>query len=458
VSRETAERLRPAGADAEPLGDGLVLRTATPADIPGLVAMHTAEDGDPTAGAERSEAQLRDLLERPHPTFSGRDMTLVEETASGRIVSAQHFSEHTWAYGGVRFPVGEVEHVATHPAYRRRGLIRAQTAVMHRWAEERGCLAIAINGIPWFYAQFGYELALERWSGGHLVRGAIPPLADGVAEPYDLRPAAAADLPFIEAVYDWARRRYLVSYVREPRHWRYDLDGRAPSNPWHRRLFVIASGSGERVGFLSFDPHRLAVDAYELAEGVPWLAVTPSVARAVDRLAAEGEGAGAARRPRLNFGWLGSAHPAFRACPSLFAPVPWEAAWYVRLPDLPAFLRRIAPALEGHLARSAAAGYSGALGISFYRDGGVRLAFERGRLGSVEPWAGARAYKPYLPTPPGEATAWFPDLIFYQLLFGYRSLADLEHAFVYRVGATEPARALLEALFPTQPSYILPVY
>jgi hypothetical protein len=103
----------------------------------------------------------------------------------------------------------------------------------------------------------------------------------------------------------------------------------------------------------------------------------------------------------------------------------------------------VSPALEARLAASAVAGHSGTLAVSFYRNG-VRLRLEQGRLAEVEPW----------PSPgQEEGDAWFPDHSFLQLLFGYRSLGELEHAFPDCAARDPAARALLEALFPRRPSY-----
>lgn len=60
---------------------------------------------------------------------------------------------------------------------------------------------------------------------------------------------------------------------------------------------------------------------------------------------------------------------------------------YVRVADIPGFLRHISSVLERRLARSPLTGHTGELKISFFRDA-VRLAFEEGRIVAVE------AYKP----------------------------------------------------------------
>ena len=90
-------------------------------------------------------AWTQDLLTRPHPTTGPGDFTLVEDTTSGVIVSTLCTISQTWSYDGVPFGVGRPELVGTHPDYRRRGLIRAQMDLVHRWSVEMGHLAQAIT-------------------------------------------------------------------------------------------------------------------------------------------------------------------------------------------------------------------------------------------------------------------------------------------------------------------------
>ena len=67
----------------------------------------------------------------------------------------------TWTYDGIAFGVGRPELVGTAPAYRRRGLVRTQFEVLHQRSAERHERLQAITGIPWYYRQFGYEMALN---------------------------------------------------------------------------------------------------------------------------------------------------------------------------------------------------------------------------------------------------------------------------------------------------------
>jgi hypothetical protein len=76
------------------------------------------------------------------------------------------------------------------------------------------------------------------------------------------------------------------------------------------------------------------------------------------------------------------------------------------------------------------------------------LELERGRLSGVEDWSA---------TAEEDGDAAFPDLTFLQLLFGYRSLEELDHAFADCSPGEGDARVLLKALFSRRPSDLWPV-
>ena len=57
--------------------------------------------------------------------------------------------------------------------------------------------------------------------------------------------------------------------------------------------------------------------------------------------------------------WLGRTHPVYDAMRSQLPDTRRLYAWYLRVPDLPGFLRHVASALERRLATSVVAGYTG---------------------------------------------------------------------------------------------------
>jgi hypothetical protein len=396
-------------------------------------------------------AWTRDLLAGNHPTFDAADFTIVEDTRTGAIVSSLNLISQTWSYAGIEFGVGRPELVGTHPDYRRRGLVSAQFEVIHQWSAERGEKVQAITGIPWYYRQFGYEMGLALGGGRLGYRPHISKLKPDEKEPYRVRPAGAADVPFIVKLYQMSIQQQAIACVRPETLWHYELNGKSEKNVNRRELRVIETAAGEPVGFLAhanglWGP-TLVVTAFELKPDVSWVAVSPSVLR---YLKVEGE-AYAARdggEPFDAFGfWLGIDHPVYQAIPERLPRVRDPYAWYVRVPDVPDFIRHIAPALERRLAESVSAGHTGEVKISFYRSG-LRLVLEHGRLADVEPW---------MPMPRAGGEAAFPDLTFLQLLFGYRSFDELRHAFADCWVETDEARALLQAMFPKQASNVWPV-
>src|SRR3990172_5714663 len=179
------------------LGDGLILRRATPADAEALSAFNGRihSDAGPEQPDLRVAAWTRDLLAGNHPTFDAADFTIVEDTRTGAIVSSLNLISQTWSYAGIEFGVGRPELVGTHPDYRRRGLVRAQFEVIHQWSAERGEMVQAITGIPWYYCQFGYEMGLELGGGRIGYTPNIPKLKDGESEPYRVRLATRGPAP-----------------------------------------------------------------------------------------------------------------------------------------------------------------------------------------------------------------------------------------------------------------------
>jgi len=433
------------------LGDGLILRRATPADAEPLAAFNAEIHRDPHSGGpdEPVAAWTRDLFRGDHPTFALEDFTIVEDTRTGAIVSSLNLIPQTWAYGGIPFGVGRPELVGTHPDYRRRGLIRAQLEVIHGWSAERGHLVQAITGIPWFYRQFGYEMALDLSGGrvGHAPQ--VPRLKEGEPEPYPIRPATEADLPFIAQLYDESLKCSRVACVRDLALWRYELR-MSPRNVQRQVLNIIETREGEPVGFVAVAAMlwgtMKSLTWYELKPGASWLAVTPAVIRYL--WAAGQEHAARDGKELEAFGfWLSRDHPAYHAAADRLPHARKPYGWQIRVPDLPGFLRHIAPALERSLAASPAAGHTCEFKVSFY-DSGLRLALDRGRLAAVEPWQ---------PAPKEEDDAWFPRGTFLQLMFGYHSLQELRETYAECWVAGDEVREVLAGLFPKQGSDTWPV-
>jgi len=141
--------------------------------------------------------------------------------------------------------------------------------------------------------------------------------------------------------------------------------------------------------------------------------------------------------------WLGSEHPVYEAFQRSLPQVQPAYAWYIRIADIAAFLRHIAPALEERLESSLAPGYTGEIKLSFYRRG-IRLAFEQGHLATVEDWDPAI----------GNANAGFPGLTIIKLIVGHATVEEIRSGYPDCWVGSDETRVLLGALFPKQGSHI----
>jgi GNAT acetyltransferase-like protein len=374
----------------------------------------------------------------------------VEEAGTGRIISSMNLIPQTWTYEGIPFGVGRPELVGTAPEYRKRGLIRLQFEEVHKWSAERGHLAQAITGIPYYYRLFGYEMALDLAGRRFGFEANVPKLKDGEEEPYRIREAIETDLAFVAELYGRATKRHAIACLRTPEIFKYEFDGQSENNSDHYQIFVIEDRAGESVGYFQHPTWmgNTGVTAlwYELKPGVSWLAVTPTVIRHLWNKGQEyskREG-----KPCTSFGFmLGQEHAVYKALGRNLPDVRTPYAYYMRVADLVRFLNHIKPALEKRIAASIAAGHSREIKISFYRDG-LRLLMEKGRLAVIESWK---------PSPEDEGAIAFPDRTFLQILFGYRSYDELHESFADCWCDNEEVRVLIDILFPKKLSDVFPV-
>jgi hypothetical protein len=428
------------------LGDGLRLRFATVNDIEPLAQfngrIHGGDHFNPFVAQ-----WTREFASPSHPTCGPDNVTLVEDTATGQIISSMCLIPQTWTFDGIPFPVGRPEAVGTDPAYRRRGLVRAQFDVLHAKSDREGHLAQGITGIPWYYRQFGYEYAIDLDGGRCVYPALIAPLKDGEEEAYRCRVATEDDLPLVMDLYDRDCARSLVSCPRSATEWKRAIFDSSPQAASYHTLHVIETRDGRAVGVLRTSRElswrgMFPVRSFSVIEGQSLRAVLPSALR---WLKSEAERVAAAQQkplPVLHFE-LGEQHPLFEAAPEFFHTVTPSYAWYIRVADVPRFINHIAPVLEQRLAQSALDGFTGEIKVTEYVRG-FKLKIAQGKI-DAEPW-----------TPDDGDNAMFSPYTFLQVLFGRRSLSDLRFMFPDCILQDEAA-AVFEVLFPRRYSNVIPI-
>jgi len=436
------------------LGDGLRVRWSTPEDLDRLVAMYRnvfrpKEDAPPNPIMGH---WIRDMTSGRHPHITGYDFALVDDTRTERIVAATCLLANRARYANIPFMMGRPEIVATEIPYRNRHLQRAIFDLIHARSAARGHLMQGITGIPNFYRQFGYEFAIDLGAARHVYFSALPPLEPGKPALYALRPAVEEDIPALIALSAREQACWQVATVLDEEAWRWMVFDSNPAAGNFGATYMITSTDGPAVGYMMLSRLRHG-DSGDIAgmavhEGVSLAEVAPQALRAAREIVGTFPCRPADSPPPARFRLeMGPGHALFDALGPAMAPLTGSHyAWWIRFPDLPAFVRLIAPILEQRLEQSVLAGYTGEFCIDFYR-GGLRLDFAQGRLVTVEPWR-----KPLW----GESQAACPAPIFTQLLLGYRSVADLTYAHI-DVRAEGVNRTVLETLFPVRPSCMWPL-
>jgi GNAT superfamily N-acetyltransferase len=230
------------------LADGLIVRSLSDGcvqDRERLVPFYKqifseAEEWSP----ETDDPWAHGLIDGEHPTMTDDDIwVVVDPQRDDMLVSTLLLIPQTWRYDTLEIPVGRPELVATHPEYRRRGLVRALFDICHARSAECGHILQGITGIPHFYRRFGYTMGVELGRGGGLPISSVPELKDKPAQ-FTLRPATTDDIPVMIACDEYLARQFALSVVRGATMWSFDL--RRPFQP----IQVIQAADGRVVGYV----------------------------------------------------------------------------------------------------------------------------------------------------------------------------------------------------------------
>jgi len=416
------------GGEGRVLEEGLVLRTAgSEDDVARVAAFNGAIHG---SGVDPFTRHL--FLHHPHTHVE--DLIFVEDERSGQVVSSLCLIPSTWSYGGVRIPAGEMGIVGTLEEYRRRGLIRAQVALFKRRLRQRGCLLSHIQGIPYYYRQFGYEYALPLEGGLRLELRHVPIPPDGSIT---FRPATPEDAPILSRLYDAAAADLDIHAVRDEATWRYVLT-RSAGTEMEREIWILQDRAGQVAGYVCAPKVHFG-DELTVNE-VSRLGFDGAVATLhhLKTLARERD------KPGLRL-TLPAGCTLMRLARSLGAHDLGTYAWQIHVPDVAALLRALGPALERRIAASALAGLTRDVDLDLYRET-VRLRFRSGALAEVTDLGFT-----------GGGSIQIPPPQFTPLLLGYRTREEL-HATHPDLRIAPAWRLLVDTLFPKTTSFLYTAY
>ncbi|MGB1286290.1 MAG: GNAT family N-acetyltransferase, partial [Aggregatilineales bacterium] len=184
-----------------------------------------AEPGD--EDVQTFDKWTHDLL-HTNPVMALENFFVVVDPAHDeKIVSALMLIPQTWTYAGIEFGMGRVELVATEKDYRRRGLVRELMDAAHERSADLGHLVQGITGIPYFYRQFGYTMAVDNLGSRCIVQfSSFAPLKDDKQPDFTLRDATPDDIPALMVMDEFAESQYLMTVRRDAAMWEFEIVGR----------------------------------------------------------------------------------------------------------------------------------------------------------------------------------------------------------------------------------------
>jgi hypothetical protein len=409
---------------------GLVLRLAMPGDLDQIGELLTAR------GEEHDAEDHRLVVEDPAAGW-GSCAVVVD---GDRVVSTATLLDEELQLvvpgraQAVRLPAGQVELVATEPAFEGRGLVRELMGWAHDLSAARGHLLQVMIGIPYFYRLFGYTYAIDIPAHRPLT---TPPAQDAL-EGHAVRPATTADLPEVRRLQTHAQQAADLRMPHSPPRWQWLLD-RHGSTTWvvqraapGGRTHLVATG---RTTPAQDDPVLAELAATDDAAALAMVAHAHRLALAVDD-------------PSPLVIWDRPGTVTGEVVDALCGPAPRQAEqYYVRVPDEVRLLDRLRPVLQARLDASSVEMPAEVVLSTFRRH--VRMPLIEGRLGP--PQAGGTMQSPGARGGAGVA----PDQLG-PLLFGPHGIIGLSqrHPDVY----PGPHADLMAALFPPVTADLLTYY
>jgi len=427
------------------LDDNLILRWATPADNTQLVdlAFQVLDEGDEAYPFVKIFVQ--DWVDGKFPILRYEDMTVVENTDSGKIVSSMCLFSERWRYGNTTIKVGRPELIMTHSDYRRRGLINKQFEVIHALSKQRGEVMQVITGIPSFYRHFGYELSLELGGGYRVYPPSFPKLSPDLENEFSLRkPISKAECDFVRDLHQANTHSMLFSVDVDEATWAQEINGYSDGSDGKFEWLIIEDKNGQPLGYIHHDHifWRPVMDINFLAlkPGIGYLNLLPHLLHGLWEIAqrkfSDDPFTHPAEETHGLYLHLGREHPIYDAIGRDLMLKASPYAWFVRIPDEVAYMGAIKPQLEKHLSESVGAGYNGELKLNFYQRGAI-LKFKSGAI-EIKPWQ---------PNDGTDGDAHFPANSFWSLLCGQRTAAQLADE-IADCWMSHPTRTLLDCLFP----------
>jgi predicted acetyltransferase len=363
-----------------------------------------------------------------HPKMTLRNIYVIKD--KGEMVSTLNLIPVTWQIGGIPLKVAEMGHVGTLPEYRGRGLIQRLVGEFHKDVKRQGYDLAVIEGIPYFYRQFGYEYSIPLLEETRISLDQIPKYETKV----NIRRFNEKDVPSAIDLLERAQSKFHVRSVRSKSVWMAQHKTSIASDPEPFEAYVAE----ERRRLIAYFRIRKMPEEKELLL---------TEISAVDQIAAEAilnflKDYGIRKNLATLSANISYEEPfsKFLVCLGGIRRVP-PYAWQIRITDYVKIFRKLKHLMEKRLSNSPYHSLTEILNFNF-RMFTIQVTVKKGRIMDVQKFqTGERS-------PIG-----LNPIAFIQLLTGYRNREELE-ATCPDIRIASSHRYLIDILFPKLPSYI----
>lgn len=378
-------------------------------------------------GQENVDVFVRKLIDH-HPTMTLNDFFVIKHHS--KVVAGLNLIPLEWSIGEVPLKVAEMGCVATLSEYRHQGLQKKLAKEFHKQAAEQEYDLCAIEGIPYFYRQFGYEYALPLNEETRISLDQIPDYSTEL----HIRPFTDADIPKAMPLLTQSQTKFYVHSIRSEQVWKMQhKTGMAPADKFES---YAVEKDGQILAYVriseKLDAKELIlteasdVDRY-IGKGILKFLKDRAKQHRLETLVSRLSHHDSLTEQLITIGATERIPPY---------------AWQIRIINYAKIFDKMKLLFEKRLAESASYSHlTEQLNFNFYRFT-IQIGVENGKVTKIQKIEECE-----------DRTIRFNPLVFTKLFCGYRNREELE--MTYPDVIVHPThKQLIDALFPKLPSYI----
>ncbi len=385
------------------LGNGLVMKTVQCLeDLNGVISLLKIVFQE-----EPSVARLYKTLYYHYPLNNSDYFLFVEDERLKKVVATITLIHFSWQFGNINIKTAEMGIVGTLEEYRNKGLIRELNARFEELLDRDEYDITVIEGIPYFYKQFGYEYAmpLEPWNQLDLTH--LPDREPDSKKEFNFLRASKEDIPLLSKLYSEAVKDLDIKSIRNEAIWQYLLDPSLEYDP-SSEFWLIVDPNEEKIGYF-----RVSQEGF--GEGLILKEVSNvSFKAAIEITYKLKELALKCKKSyvRLN---VHDKCVLLDVAKSVGLYNPDQYAWQIKIPNLERFLKKIKPIIDKRLENGPFQDLSDDFYINLYQNA-LKMTIKKGKIKEIK----------IIPSTDKSSNMSIPPNLLIPLVFGYRSREELE--------------------------------